>query len=313
MLRHFAWMILAVSLLALASFAQAEDLTVAIDLDTAPSPDPSSIQSSYTGSGPTIYAFLVVSGIESVTGVLTGFSLDADSSLVNDGFTCLTPWVGAGLDSYGFYPEPGTAGRASPVALGYWTLRLTEGASSRGTLRLMAPGGVDGEAVLVLDGQHRALPALTVTHAAINTSVPDPTEHASVAEFLDQPEHHVLLKFRHDSLRLPPGTIGAPLESVTDMDSLMVVALDRYCPLRVDAVFPAATQAESLAITIDGLPVKLPDLWRIGKLTLPRESAVDSLIAQLDTLASITYAERNGYLTPEVDPSDTYYQNGDQW
>jgi hypothetical protein len=311
MSRTYLWIVLMVSILALTFPAKAEELTVAIDLEATPVADPSTITSTYFGPGPEIYAFLVVSGIEGVTGVLIGYSLDADTTLVNDGFTCLTPWVQAESQTYGFEPAPGPAGRSSPAVVGYWSLHLTEGSSTVGTMRLVAPGGVNGDAVLAIDGNHRALPAQILMHAGVNASAPDPTEQRTSAEFLDLAEHHVLMQFRGQSLLLPPGTIGAPLESLTDSDSTLARVLAPFRPLRVDAVFPTATPADSITYTIDEVPVRLPDLWRILKLTLPRDSAVDSLISDLDSLASVQYAEHNGHLTLHREPSDPEYRN--QW
>lgn len=291
--RYYILPVLAGSLLALCPPVRGDDLTVAIDIETSPVPDLSTITSTYSGEGPTIYAFLVVSGTDSVSGLLTGYSLQGDSSLVSEGFTCLTPWTGAAIDEYGFDPAPTNEVRSSLTALGYWTLQLTQGSNSAGTLSLVPPGGVNGGAILVLDGDHRGLPALVVSHAGINASPPATSYQESAAASLSIPAFHVLASIADNDLVIPPGLVGAPLQAVTVIDSVLSQVLAACDPLRVDKVFPASTPADSVVLTPDGLTVRLPELWHIYKLTMQDTMRIAPLIAALSDTTGVLYAERD--------------------
>ncbi len=289
----------------------AQQLAIAIDLETAPVVDLATITPTYTGAGPVVYAFLVITGGESITGVITGYRLESDGSIVNDGFTCLSDWMPASGEAYGFDVDLGGPGRSGPLALGYWTLRLRHGSSSWGSLGLVAPGGVNGETVIVLDGDHRALPVPVLHHAAVNATVPAPTTQASSFQHALSPSYHILCSIKQEALALPAGVVGAPLAAVTAIDRHLAAILEEYIPIRIDKVFVQSTPADSIFTTSDGLPVHLPELWNVYKLTLSDSTGVAGLIADLKETAIVSYAETNGVGTLALLPNDEHFE--EQW
>lgn len=267
------------------------------------------------GSGHTVYAFLVVTETpgDYVSAASLGYNLATNGTVVNAGFTVSGGWQRAAGNYYGYDPPPGLPGQQVPAAIGYWTLHLPAGPASSGTFSLVAPGGVNGSAIVVVDADRRALAVTEARHGGINTAPPAPTTQPATHEFLVAPSHHVLTMYRLENVVFPSGVIGAPLESFVGMDPTLRGVLDDYAPLRIDRVFPSIDSGDSVRIGMDGTSRRLPALWRIVKVTCEDSTAVDPLMLDLGGLESITYAEANAVLSPTVEPNDDAFQNGEQW
>ena len=286
---------------------------VCIDLQTSSTPSPDTITATYTGSGPTLYAFLVINGeVEfDIAGVVTGFALSG-TGVENIGFTYLDGWEMAAEEHYGMSPLPEGPGSETPVAIGYWTLSLTNGGLSSATMSLVPPGGVNGSVVFVVDTDRRAHTACTVRHAGINTSAPSQTIETTVDEFVGQPPYHILTMYRGDAIQFPDGLVGAPLDAITDVDSALLDVLDDYAPMQIDKVFPARTPADSIIVTPTGQYIRSPALWRIVKLTIGDSLDVADLLDDLNLPDLITYAETNEVAEPAIlEPDDDHYE--DAW
>lgn len=283
---------------------------VCIDLQTSSTPDPSTITATYTGSGPTVYAFLVVTEIpgDYVSAISAGFELTTDGSVTNTGFTILEDWQESSAAAYGFDPHPTGSGELVPVAIGYWTLELSAGISSTATLTLVPPGDGNGDVVLAVDGERRGFAAAEVKHGGINASAPTTSTNDPLREYLSTRKHHVLLQSLGENLVMPEGLIGAPLETFTHIDSTLRAAFLTYEPVRIDMVFPTANaETDSILVMSVGFHLRMPELWRCFKATMADTTDVDSLIADLIGTHKARYAGRNEIADVSLEPDDTGY------
>jgi len=124
-------------------------------------------------------------------------------------------------------------------------------------------------------------------------------------------DREVIVMFRPNTLELPQGIPQAAIEQL-----LMVVpeVRDLLMQYRVDRVrkaFPDFNPADTLRVSPEGLTVSSMDLSRIFVLRLPPNQKRDSLIARLQRLPHVIYAEPNAMGRARVIPNDTHF--GLQW
>lgn len=288
---------------------------VLLDLQESVTPDTMTITSTYVGDADTLYAFLIVRGAPDsrLRGVVLGYTLHADSNLVNLGFVPGDAWRLSGGTPLGIDPPAGVAVSGSTLVLGRWVLLLKAGTNSVGTFELTPPGGLSGDEVLVVDADARGIAAELVHGAGINASAPDAFAQESLLGYLHDPLQHALVLYRRFALAFPPGLTGVPVSSIAFNDPSLQAFLSSIAPARIDKVVPDALEADSLIYTPDGVSLQRPPLWRAVKITTAADVSVDSLVAQLGRQASIEFAERNIQYEPKADsiPEDALFSH--QW
>ncbi|NQU86858.1 MAG: S8 family serine peptidase [Mariniphaga sp.] len=102
------------------------------------------------------------------------------------------------------------------------------------------------------------------------------------------------MSFTNEELKLLLNTAGIP-------DSLMELAL------------PDFKREDTLKTFTDGREIKQPDMSNLIRIKTPKGKNRKDLIKYLNSLPEVLYAELNGRASPQLEPNDYFYENGDQW
>jgi len=128
------------------------------------------------------------------------------------------------------------------------------------------------------------------------------------------PRLEVVVMFDPSVITLPEGTTEAPLNQIRLTRQPIATALTQNGVLTAAKAFPQASAADTLAIARTGEEVRLIDVSNIYVLKVSDTSAVKKLIAALQNLSGVVYAEPNANdYHAHVLPNDTHFSNGDQW
>jgi len=123
----------------------------------------------------------------------------------------------------------------------------------------------------------------------------------------------ILLMVKPGVITLAPGEIGGHPDQLT-MDSALQKVLIHAQVEQIIRGMPSFTQSDTLRILSDGRIYRSPDYTNFYLIEVPNEAGRDSVIAKLNQLPSIRYAESN-HLIRQLDNEKPVYDEhfGKQW
>ncbi|MFH1312078.1 MAG: S8 family serine peptidase [Candidatus Eisenbacteria bacterium] len=313
----------AISLIAFPCRGEQHGPTVAIDIETSPVPDISSIDSVYSGSADHLYAFLVVDDI--LGGYLSGYDLgfeltSPDSSVVNTGFHLLPGWVGLDHNEQGFPEDMHLPGQRTPAAVGYWTLSLRKGAESKGRLRITPnPENLHRSVVLAdLRGLLIDRSKLCVGHINISPHNPGNALPSGVQRTALNCLGKPVIEVRNNNHALGqviamfvPGTIELPSsQQAGNTDHVYNEAvrdvMTRFGIQTIERLYRNVERGGSEVVSLTGFSVKLLDTWDVFILHFSPESDIWEIVDALRELPKCEFAEPNSKMRLYSSPNDYY-------
>lgn len=298
-------LVLAISLVA--STSSSASVRLSLDVQTSVIPDTSMISPYYTGDADTLFAFLIARGCSSVSGVSVSYELESNGAITNAGFRYLPPFAASVIDYYGFSPQPIGALKGTCI-IGYWVLALSADTESIGSLVLKGPCGLNGPQAYILDEQRRVVVTDYLDHAGINDPPPETTVQTGHLAPSWEPQETILVDLG-DLARLPEGVAGAP-DVMCVLDSSLALALLPGSPTYLQRLFPSSSRADTIALTVDGLRVALPDLSSQYRVAVADSASAPEVCQVLRETAGARSVAIDGPLIPLLLPDDDCF---DPW
>ncbi len=122
----------------------------------------------------------------------------------------------------------------------------------------------------------------------------------------------VIVKFKYDEIELPQGETRAEIGRVSFRSATLNRVLQRFKINHFARIVPAAVKGDTLRVLAKGAIVKLADFSQIHLLSFPEDISVNSVVAALQELDQVVYAEPDQFLVYDADPpNDEFFD--DQW
>jgi len=297
---------------------------VAFDLQDSSTPDLTVIDSVYTGSADTVYAFLAILDMpgDQVSGYRLGFELvSPDSGVTCHGFHRLPGWVAVSPGDRGLPSDVRLPGSRTPAVVGYWLLEVRKGTTAASELRLApAPGGDDG-GVTLWDGNGNPVRVSSVRPALIGHPLKLEGPALSRTTFTRTdclgkpiPENRstgyipgrVIAKFMKGTVDLRGQVRSADLDAV--VNPVTRELMSRFGMSSIERLCENAEPGGSVVLSPAGDVVKLLDMWDVYLLRFPQESDVWHIVDSLRVLPQCECAEPDFTRRVCGCPNDPYLQ-----
>jgi hypothetical protein len=302
-----------------------EGPVLAIDFETSAQWESTQILSCFEGDTEYLYAFLVVQAMPG--NHISGFTLDYEIKSSNAGIKCLG-FVPLGTWKR-LHPEAdlgsevsASTGAVVPVALGYWVVRLGDGADARGeiTVGVTSTNGTQGS--LLIDGDGNRWPVIHTCRGVIGKCSPRdevPTAPLVRRDCLGRPLHVDRCENYEPGVVLAgfvPGTVDlakqatAPfLDSVSDQ-RLRNTGQQSGLGL-TNRLFPSAKREKEVVTAFSGDIVTLPSIWDIYRIEIPMEADPWEVCDSLEQSDLCIYAHPNCVGRVAAVPDDSLTWNID--
>lgn len=123
----------------------------------------------------------------------------------------------------------------------------------------------------------------------------------------------VMVKFKYDEIELPQGRGEAEFDRVSIRSVALKQILQRLQVDRFRQIVPTVVKGDTVRTLPDGTTIKLADFSQLYLLTFPPALPVDTVLAALENVEPIIYAEPDQYTNSDAEPDDQFFVNGDQW
>ena len=121
-------------------------------------------------------------------------------------------------------------------------------------------------------------------------------------------ERQIIVMFKTDRVKLPSGATSAGLERAS-MPSGVKTLLQGFNAQELAEAFPSFRRADTTRVLDDGRLYRVPDYTNLFVITLPAGVNRDTVVARLERLPQVEYAEKNGLVVPRESPPALPYKD----
>ena len=121
-------------------------------------------------------------------------------------------------------------------------------------------------------------------------------------------ERQIIVMFKTDQVKLPSNATSAGLERA-NMPSGVKTLLRDFDAQELAEAFPDFQRKDTTRVLDDGRIYRVPDYTNLFVITLPAGVNRDTVVARLERLPHVEYAEKNGLVTPRGAFSDAFSED----